>query len=132
MLFNIFINDTDNGGECTLSKSVVDTNLCGGVNSGPRRISREKAKCKILHVKRNPHCQYELGDVRLEHSSAEEGLDVLVDGKLDMSQQCALTAQKASCILDCIKRDMDSRLREVILPLYSVLVRPHLKYCIRM
>ena len=57
---------------------------------------------------------------------------VLVGGKLNMSQQCALTAQKANCILGCIKRGMASRSREVILPLCSVLVRPHLKYCIQM
>ena len=80
----------------------------------------------------NPRYEYRLGDVRLEHSSAEEGLDVLVDGKLDMSQQCALTVQKANCIPGCIERSVARRLREVILPLCSVLVRPHLKYCIQM
>ena len=49
-----------------------------------------------------------------------------------MSQQCALAAQKANYILCCVKRSMASRLGEVILPLCSVLMRPHLEYCIQM
>jgi len=38
-----------------------------------------------------------------------------------MSQQCALTAQKATCVLGSIQRSVASREREVTLPLCCVL-----------
>ena len=67
---------------------------------------------------RQSHYQYKLGNERIECSPAEKDLGVLVDGKLYVSQQCSLTAQKADCVLDYIKRRTASRSREVILPLW--------------
>lgn len=39
-------------------------------------------------------------------------------------------AQKVNHNLDCIERSVTSRFKDVIHPIYSILVTPHLEYCI--
>ena len=55
----------------------------------------------------------------------------MVDENLNMVQQCVLAAQKSKHILGCIKRSVANRSREVILPLYSALMRPHPELCVQ-
>jgi len=92
-----------------------------------------KAKCKVLHLGwGNPKHKYRLGGEWIDSSPEEVVFRVLADEKLNMTQQCTLTAQKANHILGCIKSRVASRSREGILPLCSALVRPHLESCVQL
>ena len=77
-----------------------------------------KEKCWVLQLQQ-PHAKPQAWGRAAGKCLVGKGLVVLVTSQLDMSQQCAQGAKKANSILACIRNSVASRIRAVIVPLYS-------------
>jgi len=87
-------------------------------------------KCKVMHMGyNNRHFDYLMSGSKLESVNEEKDLGVIVIDDLKWEKHCSAAVSKANRILGMIKRNFTDRSKEVIIPLYKSLVRPHLEYC---
>ncbi|KAF7243936.1 Hepatic lectin [Varanus komodoensis] len=150
ILFNLFINDMEEGVNSLLIKFADDTKT-GAVATteaqvlqiqkdldrlwkwaGENRMAFNMDKCKVLHLGHRNRChKYRLEYKWLESSTCERDLGVLVNCRLNVSQQCDAVVKRVNATFGCIARSVASRSREVLLPLYTTLVCPQLEYCVQ-
>jgi hypothetical protein len=150
ILFSIYINDIQSDllskvfkfADDTKVMSIVDRiNLTSTLMTDISKIEKWSEdwlmpfnldKCKILHFgKNNPNMIYKLNSVTLESSEEEKDLGVLVNVNSKKSNQCSKTVKSANKVLGLIARNITSRDKSIMLPLYKTLVRPILDYCIQ-
>ena len=68
--------------------------------------------------------------IKLETTSLEKDLGVLITDNLKVGEQCERAAGKAMRVLGMIRRSFTKLDEETLKTLYCSFVRPHLEYCI--
>ncbi len=88
----------------------------------------------MLHSTRNTRNQeidYEINGTKLETVQCVEDFRVTVAFILKFSQHCKGDAGKANRMLGFINRNFWFKNTDLIIPLYTSLVRPHLEYAVQ-
>ena len=75
--------------------------------------------------------EYKMGDALLGRTVQEKDLGVIFSADMKVSEQCGIAASKGNQILGLIRRTMAYKEKQLIVPLYKVIIRPHLEYCIQ-
>ena len=150
LLFIIFVNDMDESITSKLLKFADDTKLFRDVSdinevnllrsdlkslckwSEEWQMLFNVEKCKVMHLgTNNPKQAYSIDDKSIAVVDEEKDLGVIIQNDLKVSKQCSKVVKTANQILGMINRTFENKSKEVMLPLYKSLVRPHLEYCVQ-
>ena len=89
-------------------------------------------KCKCLHTGHgNEDAQYTMVGTVLNTTVKDKDLWLTISADMKISVQCGIAAAKGNQILGLIRRNVVYNEKELIIPLYKPIVRPHLEYCIQ-
>ena len=150
ILFIIYVNDMDNGILGTISKFADDTKLSHRAKterdsqkiqddlnqlvawSEKWQMKFNVAKCSIMHFGcRNIRSDPAMGGVNLNSVSDQKDLGIIINADLKVDKQVQASFNKANRVLGFIARNFTFKSKEIIIPLYLSLVRPHLEYAVQ-
>ena len=150
ILFLIYINDLDDDITSKVLKFADDTKVFRKIKSDADRQHLQDdlnkliewsekwqmlfnfGKCKCLHTGHgNEDAQYTMGDTVLNTTLKEKDLGLTISADMKVTEQCGIAAAKGNQILGLIRRNIVYKEKELIIPLYKTIVRPHLEYCIQ-
>ena len=73
--------------------------------------------------------EYKMGDAVLGRTTQDKDLGVTFSADMKVSEQCRIAASKGNRIQGLIRRIIMYKEKQLIVPLYTAIVRPHLEYC---
>ena len=147
VLFIIYINDLDVGINNYISKFADDTKLGNAILNEEDRATLQADlhkieawstewqmpfnidKCQLIQCgSNNKNFEYNLFGQKINKVRMAKDLGIIITDNLKSSEQCAAATNKANRMLGYIKRNFKYKSKDIILPLYKSLVRPHLEY----
>jgi hypothetical protein len=150
ILFLVFINDLEDGMLSKVLKFADDTKIYSNVScangqaqlqsdldratdwSSKWLMSFNVDKCKMVHAGyNNPQASYSMNGIQLQPVDEERDLGITMHKSLSVSRQCAEAAKKGNRAVGQIKRTISNKSKDIVVPLYKSLVRPHLEYCVQ-
>ena len=150
LLFIIYVNDMGNAISSNISKFADDTKIYRDIKSDSDssllqsdpdklvlwasewQMTFNAKKYKVLHFgKNNKKCDYELNGTALDGVSVQKDLGIDVSDDLKSARHIDEIVLKSNRILVMISRNIESKTKDIIIPLYTALVRPHLEYCVQ-
>ena len=150
LLFLIYINDLDDRITSNILKFADDAKVFRKVNidgdkqhfqndldklvkwSEKWQMLSNLGKCKCLHTGHgNLGINYNMGDTVLGTAVKEKDLGITISADMKVSEQCGIAAFRDNKILGLIRRNIAYKEKELIIPLYKAIVRPHVEYCIQ-
>ena len=75
--------------------------------------------------------EYKMMTTMLGRTTKEKDIEVTFNVDMNVSEQCGITASKCIQGIGLIERTITYREKQLIVPLYKEIVRPHLEYCIQ-
>ena len=150
ILFLIYINDLEDDISSKVLKFADDTKVFRKVTndtdkqslqndldklvkwSEKRQILLFFGKCKCIHIGHgNMDEEYKMGDAVLCRTTQDKDLGVTFSADMKVSEQYGIAAFKGNQILGLIRRTIVYKEKQLIVPPYKAIVRPHLEYCIQ-
>ena len=150
-LFIYFINDLPDAAESFLKIFADDTKAYTKIETKEDQLRLQRTidnfvkwtdtwlvkfnseKCKIMHLgKDNPKYEYSIIEngikTKLTETTCEKDLGVMIDPNLDFQEHMTGAVKKARRISNMLTRHISFKNKNIMLPLYTALVRPIIEY----